>query len=427
MRRDLNLYWWGQTTSAFGSVFTLIAMPIIAVTHLDASPGELGLISGAGILPILLFGLPAGAIADRIARPRRVLIALDSTSALAVGVVALGMANNAVAVPWLIVLSFISGCVTILAEVIYFIHLRQLTGAEGIGKARARLQAGQYGAGFAGRLLAGPIIVVLGAGAALAVDALSYVLSAAALLSMTPAVAVSREPSRDPAPRVAGLLRGMGAGLRFFAGDAFHRALMVVIIVPIATMAGIGALTAPFLLNVVHVPTAAYGLLFAATGLMGLAGSAVAGRLLQRDPRLLTLTSFAAGTACALLLPLAVGPLPLAATLAALGISLPLFFGAIANVTLGPVIVADVAEDAMGRTVAMLRVLGAAAGLIGALAGGFLGDWIGVRPSILLLEACALGAIAITLPPAVRAVRHLPPTSSPDKVVEAGEREAAPL
>jgi MFS family permease len=407
-QRDLGLYWWGQTTSAFGSVFTAIAMPVIAVVHLDASPAQISLISAASILPMLLLGLPAGALADRIVRPRRTLIALDALSALAVGGVALGVANHVASIGWLIALAVVQGCTTILLEVLYFVHLRQLTDTAGIGPARARLQAGEYSAGFIGRLLVGPTIVVFGPAAALSVDAVSFALSLAALASMSPLAPMPRTTSREAGPVALNGLRSMGVGFRFFAGDSFHRALSVSLFLPAAAMAGTATLTAPFLLRVVEVPTGIYGALFAVSGLMGLAGSVLAGRIVRppRDPRQITLAAFVASTVCAVLLPSATGPLPVAILCAALGISLPTFWGAIANVALMPVIVTDVSEDAMGRTVATLQVFGAAAGLVGALAGGALGEWIGLRQAIWALNVTALVAMALFVPPAFRQTGH---------------------
>jgi MFS family permease len=404
-RRNLNLYWWGQATSAFGSVFTGIAMPVVAVVRLGATPGQIGLISAASVLPVLLLGLPAGAYADRIARPRRTLILLDAFSAIAVGAVALGLAGHVATVGWLIALGVAQGCVTIVTEIVYFIHLREVTGPTGIGPARARLQAGQFGASLVGRLLVGPTIVAFGGAAALSVDAVSYVMSAAALLTMGPAAA---PVAREAAASLTDTLRGIGEGLRFFTDDAFHRALAVFIIAPVIAATGASALTAPFLLRVAHVPTGAYGLIFAASGLLGLAGSTIAGRLLHRgrDARLVTLASFTASLTCALLLPMAFGAWPVAAVFATLGIGLPVLFGAIANVALGPLIVADVAETAVGRTIATLQVGAAAAGLIGALGGGVLGGWIGVRSGIWVVDAFGLVSLALSLPPALRAARH---------------------
>ncbi|GHJ42806.1 hypothetical protein Cs7R123_01480 [Catellatospora sp. TT07R-123] len=403
--RDITRYWWAQTTSAFGSVFTSIAMPVIAVVHLGATPGQVGLISAAAILPTLLLGLPAGALADRVAAPRRVLVVLDTVSAAAVAAVALSVANDLASVGTLIALSLVQGTVTIVSGVVYFIHLRQLVDTDAIGPVRARIQAGQYGAGFIGRLLAGPAIVAFGAAAALSIDAVSYLLSLVALLTMAPV----RPIPRQSADRRESLWRSMAAGTRFFLDDPFHRALLVFIIAPVVASAAVAALTAPFLLRTAHIPTEAYGVIFAVSGLLGLAGSALSGRILRpgRDPRAITLLGFAASLGSALLLPLTGGPLAAAVGCAALGVGLPIFFAAIANVALSPVIVGDVPEHRLGSTMATLQVFAAAAGLGGALGGGVLGDWIGVRPAIWLVDLVALGAVALSLPPALRAARRL--------------------
>ena len=52
---------------------------------------------------------------------------------------------------WLAALCFLLGSIVTLAETIYFTHLRGLVGAEDLSRARARLQAGEYGASAAGK------------------------------------------------------------------------------------------------------------------------------------------------------------------------------------------------------------------------------------------------------------------------------------
>ncbi len=400
-RRDLNLYWTGQTTSAFGSVFSTITLPVVAVVTLGASAGEIGLISASTTAPILLLGFPMGAFADRISRPRRALVLLDLVAAAATAVVALTLFLHVVSVLWLIALCVVMGSGSTLSSAVYFLHLRQLVGREGIGSARARLQAGTYGAALAGRLLAGPAIALLGAGTALTVDMASYLVSAAALLSM-------RSPDRverGPAPSVLETVRGAAAGMNAFRGDAFRRALGVFIVVPVTALAGVSTLTGPFLLRNVGLPTSAYGSMFALSGLMGLAGSAVAGKVMTpgRDARRVMLGAFSVAMLCSLLLPVAAGPLPLAATCAALGIGTPVFFGAIANVAISSVLVSGMSEEVLGRAMSAIQVCAALAGLVGALGGGVLGDWLGVRGALWALGLAALAALAAVLPPALRA------------------------
>lgn len=411
MGRDETLYWWGQSTSALGSVFTAVALPIMAVVYLHATPGQIAVISASSIVPALLLGLPAGALADRIARPRRTLILLDTVSALAVAAVAVGLATHTATLAWLAALGLIDGAVTVLIEVVYFLHLRQLVSTDGLGPARARLQAGQYGAGFAGRLLVGPVIVLFGPAAALAVDVVSYLVSVMALMSMRPIADAT--PGHSPAAKEHPL-SGLTAGARYFLADRFHRILLAMIVVPVVAGSGAGVLIAPFLLRVVRVPTSVYGLVFAVGGLAGLAGSAVAARWFtpDRDPRRIVTLTFAATVVCGLPVPLALGPLPVAMGCVALGMALPAFFGAIANVALGPVIVGDAPEHIVGRVVAMLQVLAGAGGLAGTFLGGWLGDSIGVRTAMWTLGGTAAVFVLLALPMALRSDRRAPDTEA---------------
>jgi len=372
--RDLNLYWWGQTTSALGSVFTAIALPVVAVVRLAATPGQLALISACAILPSLLLGIPAGALADRVVRPRPVLIAIDTCSAASVAVVAFGLATHTATIWWLAILGAVGGTTGVFFGVVYFLHLRDLVGLDHLAQARARLQVGQYGAGFVGRILAGPAIVLFGSATALGIDAVSFLLS-------------------------------LAAGVRYFLHDSYHRALMLLLVGPVVANTGVGVLTAPFLLRVVRVPTSVYGLVFSLAGLTGLIGSALAGRIMRpgRDPRPVVPVMFAAAVACALLVPAAAGPLPLAMTCAAVGLALPVLFGAVANVALGPVIMGDAPEGSVGRVTATLQVLVGLGELAGTFLGGVLGDTMGIRPAIWALSAGSVAAVAICLPVTLRA------------------------
>ena len=74
--RDFRLLLLGQTTSQLGAQVSGVAVPLLAVLVLGASPFELGLVGAAGTLAFALIGLPAGAWIDRMRR-RPVLVAAD--------------------------------------------------------------------------------------------------------------------------------------------------------------------------------------------------------------------------------------------------------------------------------------------------------------------------------------------------------------
>src|ERR671937_1408279 len=76
-QRNFVRFWAAQTVSVFGDQVSLLALPLAAVLTLDASPGEMGLLTALGWLPHLLFSLFAGVWIDRQGRRRRIMIAAD--------------------------------------------------------------------------------------------------------------------------------------------------------------------------------------------------------------------------------------------------------------------------------------------------------------------------------------------------------------
>src|SRR5215212_8819191 len=74
--REFVKLWIGQAISQVGSRITRTALPFAAVLVLGAGPLEMGILGGVSAGAILLFGLFAGAWADRIRR-RPILIFTD--------------------------------------------------------------------------------------------------------------------------------------------------------------------------------------------------------------------------------------------------------------------------------------------------------------------------------------------------------------
>src|SRR5262249_59379651 len=72
--REFRKFWAGAAISEVGSQVTLLAVPLIAALTLQATPWQMGLLSAAGGVPVLLVGLFAGVCVDR-GRRRPVMIA----------------------------------------------------------------------------------------------------------------------------------------------------------------------------------------------------------------------------------------------------------------------------------------------------------------------------------------------------------------
>lgn len=74
--RDFLRLWAGDSISQIGTAVSFIALPLLAIKVLDASPFEVGLLTAFETAAFLLVGLPAGAWVDRLRR-RNVLIVTD--------------------------------------------------------------------------------------------------------------------------------------------------------------------------------------------------------------------------------------------------------------------------------------------------------------------------------------------------------------
>ncbi|WP_433020774.1 MFS transporter [Kribbella sp. CA-294648] len=191
MRRDAGAFWnyWGASTlSSTGTAVTAVALPLTAVTVLDATPFQLGMVAAASYLAWALIGLPAGVITQRLPL-RRTQIACDLVRALAIASVPL--------VWWLGYLSIGQLVATALvinfAEVLFFAasstFMVSVVPKDELN-ARNSLMSGTHAVTqLGGPSLGGLLVQLMGAVPALFVDAGSYVASA---------VLLRRLPERNP-------------------------------------------------------------------------------------------------------------------------------------------------------------------------------------------------------------------------------------
>ena len=104
-RAPFRNLWLGQSISVFGDQITFLAVPIIAVLTLGATPEQMGLLTAAGLLPNLLFALPAGVWLDRVHKRRRLMIVADLCRAAVIASLAVGYVLGALTLAPLFVAS----------------------------------------------------------------------------------------------------------------------------------------------------------------------------------------------------------------------------------------------------------------------------------------------------------------------------------
>jgi MFS family permease len=272
--RDFVLLWTGQALSSLGSQAGGIAYPLLALA-LTHSPAKAGVVAFASSLPYTLFVLPAGVVADRVDRKRLMLVS-DVGRALAVASLVVVHVAGHLTFAQLAIVAFVEGTFHPFFNIAQFGAIRQVVPPPQIPEAIARDQSRMFGAMVAGPPLGG-LLYGIGRILPFLVDALSYAFSLASLLAM-------RTPFQEARVVERGRLRTeLAAGARFLWAQPFLRSCALMFAV---SNVAAGALF--FLVIVVAreqgLPSATIGVLLAAGGAVGLAGSLVAPRLQRLLP-----------------------------------------------------------------------------------------------------------------------------------------------
>lgn len=405
LSRDFRRLWAAHGVSLLGSQVTFVALPLVALLSLGASPAQLGLLSAAGTVPYLLFGLVAGAWVDRLRR-RPILVAADLGRALLIGSVPLAAVLDLLTLAQLIVVAFAAGALTLCFDVAQDAYVPALLPRERLVVGNSRLAGTTAAAETAGPGLGALAIQVLTAPVALALDAGSFLVSALFLGGI-----------RTSEPRVATRGRERGSfwrevrtGLRAIVETPILRALTLCGAILQLTGGIFDALQALFITRTLGLPPFVFGLLFTVGSLSGLLGALFATPLLRRmgpGPAILT----TALLICAgwLTMPLAFGTPGAMIAILVGGAVVRGLGNTLYNIGATTVRQAFVPGEMLGRVNSAGLFLAWGLLPIGSLAGGFLGAAIGIRETllagsivriILLLACCAAPLIALRAMPA---------------------------
>ena len=206
---DFVKLWSAETVSQFGTQFTQLALPLVAIDVLHVSAFEVAALTTVEFLPFLLVSLPAGVWVDRLRR-RPILVVGDVSRALLLGSVPVAYWLGALTMAQLYVVGFLVGIATVFFDVAYQSYLPALVERQQLIDGNAKLEISRAAAQLGGPGLAGIAIDFLRAPAALAFDAVSFVGSALFIFRIRKH---ERAPARDAqSPRMREELR---EGLRY--------------------------------------------------------------------------------------------------------------------------------------------------------------------------------------------------------------------
>lgn len=405
---DFLKLWSGQTISVFGDQIATLALPLVAVLTLKANAVEMGILGAAERAPFLLVGLFAGVWVDRMRR-RPILIGADVGRALLLGSIPAAALLGRLTVHYLYVVAFLVGILTVFFDVAYQSYLPVLVSRERLVEGNSKLEVSNSVATIAGPGLAGALVQLITAPLALLLDAVSFVASVASLLWIGAPEPAPR-PADEAAGGRAGIWREIGEGLRVVLGNRLLRAIAGCT----GTSNLFGSMTfAVFVLYVTRdlgLSPALLGIVLAAFGPGGLLGALLAGPAARRlgiGPAIVG--SIAVIGVAGFLVPLASGPIAVTVPLLALSGFVGGMMNPIYNITQVSLRQQITPDRVQGRMNATMRFIVWGTMPIGALAGGFMGALIGLRPTLFVGAVGALLAVLWVYFSPVRALREQPP------------------
>jgi len=393
--------WSSILTSSFANQVMMLALPLTAAVLLQATPTQMGLLTAIELLPFLLLSLPSGVWLDRV-RKLPVYVVGESSAALAAASVPLAWWLGWLSMEWLYLVGFVLGTVHTVAGSAAQIVLMQVVARGRLVEAHAKNALASSGAEVAGPGIAGALIKLFGAPLALLVNAVLLLGSALILRGV-------RVHERRQARPDAHFWRDMKVGLRFVTG---HRLLLTLaVLMGVWQMCHYAAMTVQILFatRTLGLSEQAVGLCYMGMGLGTITGSVFGRRVSHRlGPGPCLVMGYAICGSGWLLL--AVAPAN-AWGVAAFALMMMTFSTGAVFIFINFLALrqAVTPEPLLGRMTSTMRWLTLLAAAPGALLGGWLGDHVGLRSSLLFAGIVSVLLVAVSWRlPMIRELKSLP-------------------
>lgn len=369
-------FWSANIISDFGSGITFLALPIIGAVMLEGSAAQMGLLSAAGTLPYLLFGLPVGVFVDS-RRKRPLLIIADVGRLILIATLPLAVLLGQITWPHLLLVTFLGGCLTLLAGVAEEALLPGLISRDNLVEGYSKLSASNSTIELSGPALAATLIELLTAPIALVIDATSFLLSSILLTTIK---------LDEPAPQLVAERPSTWQQIRQGLSFIRHHAQLRPMLLNNSSMQLFGgmidALLILYLLQL-GLPATFVGVIFAVGSVAGLAAAAWGKRAAKRFGlgRMVVLGSLLIGMG-ALVRPFAFGTPWLAGAILLLGQCVSGFGNTVYNIGYDSLAQSLTPDELLGRINATGLFVSFGALPVGALLGGVLGELFGLRTAV---------------------------------------------
>src|SRR6185503_6165795 len=362
----------------FGDQITQLALPVVAVLVLHADPAQMGVLTAVGLLPHLLFSLPAGVWLDRVKRRRRLMILMDLARAGTLALIPLAFLTNTLSIQLLFLVTFAVGALSVVFDISWLTLFGALARRDQYVQANSLLNGSRSVSYVGGPALAGVLIELFKAPLTLLLDALSFLGSAFFLSRIrAPEPPIEQEPGS--------IRTQLTTGLTFLARDPIVRGTLLSVGTVNFFNFCFAALFILYATTYLHVEPGILGLALGAGAVGGVIGAVVASRVGRRlgvgRAYLVGLVLFPAPL---ILVPIAVPGGPMEIVLPLLFLS---EFGAglgvmILDINSGAMLQSRIPDKIRGRVGGAFRFINMGIRPIGATVGGILGATFGVRETL---------------------------------------------
>jgi MFS family permease len=384
--RQFRTFWSAQGVSEFGDRVTELALPLIAVTLLGATPGQVGLLTAAVWLPNIA-SLFIGTWVDQRRQKRSLMIAADLSRLVVLLSLPLAYWLDLLTLGQLYAIAILAGTAHVVFNTAYASFFVRLVSRDQFLDANSKLSATRSISFMAGPAAGGVLIQWLTAPVAIVVDAASFAFSALQLGRL-------KTPIVEPEAVTESLLQRAWAGMQYLVRHPYLLAsLGSATTVNFFNFIG-SALLILFASRDLGLPAGIIGLAFgigASGGLLGALAAAPLTRMIGAGPLIaIGAVVFPGAIAIAAV---AAGPIWVrAAALAAAE-----FVGAFAvmcfDVPLNALQAAVTDEQVRSRVSGAFSSINYGVRPVGAVVGGLLGTWLGVRETLLISSVGGLIAV----------------------------------
>ncbi|RKT88920.1 Predicted arabinose efflux permease, MFS family [Saccharopolyspora antimicrobica] len=279
--QDFRRYLAARATSVTGSLVATVALPVL-VYQLTGSPGWTSAIAVAEALPYLLFGLIAGAVADRADRRALMLIA-DFGGAALLATIPAAWAFGMLTAPHVLVVGFCVQTLFVIFDSANFGALPTLVGKQRLTAAYSKVYAATTLAELAIPPLTGLLVAIVSPAPLIAVNVITALASGLLVRSIVRPLSTPKDAAERRT--TTSILADIRAGLAFLAHHRVVRTLTLVGTTHSVASGAYVAMLVPWADRVLGVPPSGdwrIAVLFSGWGVGGLLASRIVPRLNQR-------------------------------------------------------------------------------------------------------------------------------------------------